>query len=251
MKLVWRRHLIVCSCLGLLTVPIYFVDQSLFAPSGSNWITLDFRGLFFWSYLIWFAIYTAVGSIALPLFPSARKVGVQLALMGLSLVLLVTGFFVYGKAQVWTARHQDHLAMERRRARLNVIELRSWGYHPNDVSPAEIQVNVAVHEAGRFAGNVTGVRNDGADSAMTVFESINKPQDQRQVREGDSFSYVFPLKILGPGRADTVSITLYLFKNTSEPAAGDIAKVFSTLPHAEDDGQYFYATLPAPSYPAK
>lgn len=249
MKPVWRRHLIVCSCLGLLAVPIYFVDQSLLAPSGSNWITLDFRGLFFWSYLIWLAIYTAVGSIALSLFPSARKVRGQLASMGLSLVLLVTGFFVYGKAQAWSARHQDHLAMERRRARLNVIELRSWGYYPNDVSPTEIQVNVAVHEAGRFAGNVTGVRNDGADSA--VFESTNEPQNQRQVREGDSFSYVFPLKVLRPGRADTVSITLYLFKNTSDPASGDIAKVFSTLPHAEDDGQYFYATLPAPSYPAR
>jgi hypothetical protein len=243
----WRRHLIVCFCLGLLAIPIYFLDQALFAPAAaSNWITLDFRGLLFWSYVIWLAIYTAIGSIALLLFPGARKVGVQLGLMGLSLVLLGTGFFAYGKAMAWNARHQDRVAMERRRARLNVIELKSWGYYPNDVSPAEIRVKVTVHESGRFAGNVTGERTDATGSVRTVFESTNEPQDQRQVRTDDTFSYVFPLKILGEGRADNVSITLFLFKAASDPAAGDIAKVFSNSPHLEDDGQFFYGTLPAP-----
>jgi hypothetical protein len=48
MKPVWRKHLIICLFLGLLAVPIYFLDRALLGGGGSsNWITLDFRGLIF------------------------------------------------------------------------------------------------------------------------------------------------------------------------------------------------------------
>ena len=46
-------------------------------------------------------------------------------------------------------------------------------------------------------------------------------------------------------------IILYLFKARSGPAAGDIAKVFMNSPQRDDDGEYFYGVLPAPSRPAK
>src|SRR5437762_1868623 len=44
MKSVWRKHLIVCFFLGLLAVPIYFLDHAFLVPQtgGGNWITLDF-----------------------------------------------------------------------------------------------------------------------------------------------------------------------------------------------------------------
>src|SRR3954469_2360745 len=29
MKSIWRRHWIICLCLGLLTIPIYFLDLAL------------------------------------------------------------------------------------------------------------------------------------------------------------------------------------------------------------------------------
>jgi len=44
-----------------------------------------------------------------------------------------------------------------------------------------------------------------------------------------------------------VRITLYLFKAPSGPAAGDVAKVFMNSPQRDDDGEYFYGVLPAPS----
>ena len=51
MKSVWRKHLIICLVLGLLAIPIYFLDRALLGPSGGNWITLDFRGVIFWTYI--------------------------------------------------------------------------------------------------------------------------------------------------------------------------------------------------------
>jgi hypothetical protein len=170
--------------------------------------------------------------------------------MALSLILLVTGFVVYGKVLRCVAAKQDRVAIEHRRALLDVIELKDWQYYPHEISPAEIRVKVTVHGSGRFAGNVTGEQTDRSGSATTVFESTNKPRDQKQVITGESFDYVFPLKILRAAQADKVSITLYLFKAGSGPADGDITNVFMNSPHEPDDGQYFYGILPSPSRPA-
>jgi len=79
----------------------------------------------------------------------------------------------------------------------------------------------------------------------------NGPESQRQVGSGEAFTYAFPLKILRAAQADNVRIILYLFKARSGPAAGDIAKVFMNSPQRDDDGEYFYGVLPAPSRPAK
>lgn len=73
MKSTWRKHLIICLSLGLLAVPIYFLDLAFTGggSGGSNWITLDFRGLIFWTYVTLVAIEVAVSSIAVWLFPKA------------------------------------------------------------------------------------------------------------------------------------------------------------------------------------
>jgi hypothetical protein len=141
--------------------------------------------------------------------------------------------------------------MESRRPLANVIELKEWRYFPDDIYPTEIRVKVVVHEPGRFAGNVSGGQTDPSGSSGNVFESTNGPETQRQVRSGDAFTYAFPLKILHAAHADNVRITLYLFKAPSGPAAGDIAKVFMNSPQQDDDGEYFYCVLPAPSRPVK
>jgi hypothetical protein len=106
---------------------------------------------------------------------------------------------------------------------------------------------VVVHQSGRFAGNVTGEKKHSSGFATTIFESTNGPESQRQVSSGETFTYQFPLKILTAGRADNVEIALYLFKAPSGPAAGDITKIFMKSPQRDDDGQYFYGVLPAPS----
>src|SRR4051794_6486704 len=89
MKSIWRRHWIICLCLGLLTIPIYFLDLALFAGSSGGWISLDFRGLLFRSYGVWLGIEIALSSIGVQLFHKAGALLIHLGSMMLSVILLV------------------------------------------------------------------------------------------------------------------------------------------------------------------
>jgi hypothetical protein len=253
MKSTWRKHLIICLFLGLLAVPTYFLDRALLGRgSGSgNWITLDFRGLIFWTYVTWLCIEVAVSSIAVLSFPKPGAFRIHFGSMVLSVILLVAGFAGYGKLRERAISNRQRTLMESRRPLVNVIELKEWWYFPDEIDPTEIRVSVVVHESGRFAGNVTGEQTDPSGSTTTVFESTNEPESQRQIGSGEAFTYAFPLKILYAAHAEDVRIKLYLFKARSGPAAGDIAKVFMNSPQRDDDGEYFYGVLPAPSRPAK
>ena len=252
MKSIWRKHLIICLSLGLLVVPIYFLDLALLGGGGaSNWITLDFRGLVFWSYITLLAIQVILSSIAVLSFPKSGVLRIHCGSLLVSVILLVTGFVAYGKLLRWASSNQQRAFMASRRPRMNVIELKEWWYFPDDVNPTEIRVRVVVHESGRFAGNVTGEQTDSSGSSRNVFESTNEPESQRHVASGEAFTYVFPLKVLETAHADDVAITLYLFKASSGPAAGDIEKVFMKSPKQDDDGEYFYGVLPPPSQPGQ
>jgi hypothetical protein len=250
MKSAWRKHLIICLILGLLAVPIYFLDRALLGGGeGGNWITLDFRGLIFWSYIALIVVHVTLSSIAILLFAKAGALRIYLGSMVLAVILLVTGIAVYGKVRRLARSNEHQALMESRRALMNVIELKKWSYFPDESHPTEIRVSVVVHQSGRFAGNVTAGQTDASGSSTTIFESTNGPDSQRQVHSGEAFTYAFPLKFLAAGRADDVRITLYLFKAPSGPAAGDIAKVFMNSPQRDDDGEYFYGVLPSPSQP--
>jgi hypothetical protein len=76
------------------------------AGGGGNWITLDFRGLIFRTYIILVAIHVTISSIAVPFFPRSGALRIHFGSMALSLILLVAGFFVYGK--VLQLRLMDH-----------------------------------------------------------------------------------------------------------------------------------------------
>src|SRR5438874_4715770 len=252
MKSTWRKHVIICLFLALLAIPIYFLDlASTGGRGGSNWITLDFRGLIFWTYVILLGIQVVLSSIAVLSCTKAGVLRIHLGSMVLSVVLLVAGFVVYGKLRRAIISNQQQTLMESRRPLANVIELKEWWYFPDDIYPTEIRVNVVVHESGRFARNVTGEQTDPSGSSRNVFESTNGPETQRHVGSGEAFTYAFSLKILNAAHADNVRTTLYLFKARSGPAAGDIAKVFMNSPQQDDDGEYFYGALPAPSRPVK
>jgi hypothetical protein len=246
MKPVWRKHLISCLFLGLLAVPIYFLDRALLGGhgGGSNWIKLDFRGLIFWSYITVIAIHVPLSSIAVLLFPKSGALRIHLGCFVISLVLFVTGMTALEKLHRLAISNEYRALMEHRRHLSSMVELKEWWYFPDESDPREIRVNVLVHQSGRFAGNVTGEQTDPSGSSTTVFESTNEPESQRQVSGGDTFTYAFPLKVLTPGRANNVQIALYLFKAPSGPATGDIAKVFMKSPKQEDDGQIFYGALP-------
>ena len=247
----WRRHWIVCLCLALLTIPIYFLDQALFAGSSGGWISLDFRGLLFRSYIVWLGIEIVLSSIALRLFLKSGAFLIHLGSMVLSVILLVAGVTAYGQLRRQAVANEQQAIMDGRRPLLNIIELKNWWYLPNETNPTEIDVNVVVHDSGRFAGNVSGEQTDPTGSSTNVFQSSNGAESQRMVSKGQAFTYAFPLKFLRAGRADDVRITLYLLKARSGPAAGDITKVFLNSPQQDDDGEYFYGVLPAPSRPDK
>jgi hypothetical protein len=251
MKSVWHKQLIISLVLGLLAIPIYFLDRALLGPQvgGGNWITLDFRGLIFWTYVTVVAIHVALSSVAVLLFPKAGALRIHLGSIVLAVVLFITGVTVYGKLHRLAISSEYRAMMASRRPLMNVIELKEWWYFPNESHPTEIRVSVVTHQAGRFAGNVTGEQTDASGSSTTIFESTNGPENQRQVSSGEAFTYAFPLKFLTAGRPDDVRITLYLFKAPSGPAPGDIEKVFMKSPEREDDGEYFYGVLPPPSQP--
>ena len=252
MKALRRKHLIICLSLGLLAVPIYFLDRAFLGDGGGgNWITLDLRGLFFWTYVTFLGVHVTVSSIAVLLFPKSGALRIHCGSMMLSVILVVTGVAAYGKLRRLVISNEHRTLMESRRPLINVIELKRWWYVPAETDPTEIRVSVIVHQSGRFAGDVVGEQTNSLGSSTSLFQSTNAPESQRQVRAGEAFTYTFPLKFLTAGRADDVRITLYLFKAPSGPAPADIAKVFMKSPQQDDDGEYFYGVLPAPSQPSK
>jgi hypothetical protein len=64
---------------------------------GSNWITLDFRGLILWTYITLLAIDVALSSVAVLLFPKSGALCIHFWSMVLAVILFVAGFVVYGK----------------------------------------------------------------------------------------------------------------------------------------------------------
>jgi hypothetical protein len=131
MKSTWRKHLIICLFLGLLAVPIYFVDLACTgAGGGGNWITLDFRGLIFWTYITLLAIHLTLSSIAILSFPKSGVLRIHLGSMVLSLILFVAGLVVYGKLRRLEMARSQRTLMESRQPLINVIELKEWWYSP-------------------------------------------------------------------------------------------------------------------------
>jgi hypothetical protein len=93
----WRKHLIICLFLGLLAVPVYFLDLATTQQGGGNWITLDFRGFIFWTYITLLAIHITLSSIGVLSFPNSGALRIHLCSMVLSVILLIAGFLFYGK----------------------------------------------------------------------------------------------------------------------------------------------------------
>jgi hypothetical protein len=146
MKPAWRKHLIVCLVLGLLAIPIYFLDRTLLGGGGGgNWITLDFRGLIFWTYITLVVVHVTLSSIAVLLFPKAGALRIHLGSMVLSVILLVTGVAVYGKVRRLVMSNEYRTLMASRRPLMNVIELKEWWYVPDESHPTEVRVSVVIH----------------------------------------------------------------------------------------------------------
>jgi hypothetical protein len=121
---VWRKHLIICLSLGLLAIPIYFMDLASAKGGGGNWIALDFTGLIFWTYITLLAIHIVLSSIGVVSFPKSGALRIHFWSMVLSVILLVAGFFFYGKllrAQAISSRQRTLMEKSRKR----------WCYFPH------------------------------------------------------------------------------------------------------------------------
>src|SRR6476646_4038052 len=119
-------------------------------------MSLDFRGLLFWSYITLVAVHVTLSSVAVLLFPKAGALRIHLGSMVLSVILLVTGVAVYGKVRRMTMSNEHRTLMESRRPLMNVIEPKELSDFSGEDHPTGDRVSVVVHQSGRFAGNVTG-----------------------------------------------------------------------------------------------
>jgi hypothetical protein len=133
---VWRKHLIICLSLGLLAIPIYFMDLASAGGGGGNWIALDFRGLIFWTYITLLAIHIVFSSIGVVSFPKSGALRIHFWSMVLSVILLVAGFFFYGKllrAQAISSRQRTLMEKSRKRWCYfpHVIYEERWGRESN------------------------------------------------------------------------------------------------------------------------
>jgi hypothetical protein len=97
MQSIWCKHLMICLLLGLLAVPVYFLDLAFAEEGGGNWITLDLRGLIFWTYIASIVIEVTLSSIAVLSFPKAGAIRIHFWSILLSVFLLIAGFVIYGK----------------------------------------------------------------------------------------------------------------------------------------------------------
>jgi hypothetical protein len=61
-----------------------------------------------------------------------------------------------------------------------------------------------------------------------IFNTQDSPQ--RQAGKGEEFSFVFPLHFLNDGKADWVSIALYLFKDQTATVPENVTIIFEDNP---------------------
>ena len=239
----WKQHIGICSGLVLVAIPVYFADRYLLKGGGGGWISLNLNGLIIVPYIAFVAVQIAVSSLALFQFPTARVVPLHLLSGVTSIGLLVVGFFAYTGYERARETADYEKRMETIQHLREAIELREWWYEPNAEAPTEIRVRVKVSESGLFSGNAEG--RSGAKLGEMIFNTQDTPP--RQAGKGEEFSFVFPLHFLSEGKADSVSIALYLFKDETGTVPEDLTIIFEDNPATEYDGQSIYKQIPPPT----
>lgn len=224
-----RTHLLICSCMLLLTLPIWWLDAHTLKSGGRDWIALDFRGLLVKSYLAFVLLHIGLSTIALRFFGGSHLAMIHVGSAVCAISLIGAGLFVYDRMQRTSDQRGSEARLEQRKTHAHEIELKSWSYVPDEAHATEIHVELVVTAPGRFSGNM-----DGADG-----------EEQRMVQANEQLTFVF--KLTGPHAPawSEIAFTFYLFKGPIGSATpADVAKVFMREPATADDGSYFYGTLP-------
>lgn len=238
-----RSHILICSILLLLAIPVYIADNNTLKSSGGNWISLDLRGLFIWSYLAFAGIYIALSTLAVIYSHHFTLFKIHFYSAILSLVMLGIGLLLFYKIGKNSSIKKYNAKLEQRKSIFNNIQLKRWWFVPTVANPKEIHVELEVTSAGRFAGLAAGKEN--GEDGKTIFSSDGEVQ--HLVKAGEHIHYVFPLTIIDSGQAKNIEFTFYLFKAPAgESSDDDVVKIFKDLIVTNDDGSYFYEMMPLP-----
>jgi hypothetical protein len=239
----WKQHIVICTVLALLAIPLYFADMYLLRSRG-GWIAINLNGIIIVPYIAFTALHICISSLALSLFPGARLLPLHIVSGIVSLGLLVAGFLIYMRREEARSKADYSKRMETVQQLRKAIELQRWWYVPNADAPTEIHVRVKVNESGRFSGNAEGRVGDRLGEL--IFDTV-VASPQHQAAKGEEFTHVFPLQFLKQGKAETVSIALYLFKDENGSAPENVYIIFEDNPPSDYDGHNIYKQIPPPS----
>jgi hypothetical protein len=234
----WKQHIAICTTLALLAIPLYIADKYLTKGSG-GWISLDFSGVIIIPYIAFAAVHIAVSSLILALSPNVRLIPLHLFACILTIGLLVVGFLTYSAQQ----RARDAANYKKKDERIqNSIELREWWYEPSDEAPKEIHARIKAKESGRFSGNAEG--RAGGNLGEMIFTTNTQDFPQTKADNGEEFMLAFPLHFLKEGKADSVSITIYLSRGETGTIVEDGTIIFEDKPSSPYDGLFIREQIP-------
>jgi hypothetical protein len=90
-----KNHIIVCSCLLLLLLPVYVLDSQLLKGKGGDWISLDLRGLFIWSYVAFLTVHIGLSTLAVSYYKHSNLFLLHIGSVVLTIVILIIGVWLF------------------------------------------------------------------------------------------------------------------------------------------------------------
>lgn len=235
-----RTHLIICSILLLVCIPLYLLDHYSLKSSGSNWISLDLSGLLIKGYVLLIAVHITISTLVIIYYHQFNLFKTHLFSAILSLAFISLGLFFYNKFDHYNSRNKNDIITEQRKIYFNDIRLIQWWFLPDTKNPKEIHADLIVASAGRFSGHVQG--NEDVENEKNIFSSDGEAQ--LMVKAGDTIHYNFPITISNPRQANNIEFTFYLFKHpVGQSGTDDVSKIFKDSIDKNDDGTYFYEKL--------
>ncbi len=238
-----RSHILICSILFLLAIPVYILDNSTLKSSGRDWILLDFRGLFIRAYAVFIGIQIILSSFAIIYFTRSTLFQIHFYTAICSLAMIGIGLVIFDKINTSISHTKYTAKMNQRKLLFNHILVKRWWFVPGAKNPKEIHVDLELSSAGRFSALATGKEN--GEYGKSIFSSDG--EIQHSVKAGEHINYVFPLTIINPREANNIEFTFYLFKEpVGQSSNEDVVKIFKDSIVTNDDGSYFYEVLLPP-----
>ncbi|MDP4283663.1 MAG: hypothetical protein Q8891_04530 [Bacteroidota bacterium] len=187
-----RSHILICSILVLLAIPVYLVDNNTLKSSGGDWISLDLKGLLIGPYLVFIGIYISLSTLAVIYSHHFTIFKIHFYSAILSLAMLGIGLVLFDKVGKNSSAKKYNAKIDQRKSLFNNIQVKRWWFVPTAKKPKEIHVDLEVTSAGRLTALATGKEN--GEYGKDIFSSDGEVQ--HLVKAGEPIHYVFPLTII-------------------------------------------------------